>query len=239
MSIIFISDLHLSAQTVKINTIFLKFLQQQAANAEKLYILGDFFELWIGDDNTTTFSKTIQHALQQIAQQIPTYFMHGNRDFLIGQDFARQANISLLPDPSVIDLYGEKVLLMHGDSLCTDDIAYQQSRKKFRDPTYQKVLLAKPLWQRKLYAKYLQHKSRWHKRRVSTEIMDINQKAVDQIFQQYAIQTLIHGHTHRPGIHINYENDNQRQRIVLSDWHDYGNALICSPTGAKRLIYFS
>ena len=239
MSTIFISDLHLSTKTAKTSHIFLTFLQQQAVNAEKLYILGDFFELWIGDDNVTTFSKTIQNALQQAAQHTSIFFMHGNRDFLIGQDFAKQANITLLPDPCIIDLYSEKVLLMHGDLLCTDDTTYQQARKKFHHSAYQKMLLNKPLWQRKLYAKYLQYKSYWHKRHASIDIMDVNQEAVNQAFEKYAVNTLIHGHTHRPGIQINYRNKKPHQRIVLSDWHHHGNALVCSPTGAKRLIYFS
>lgn len=233
---LFISDIHLQEETPKITSIFLQFLQQQAPNADALYILGDCFETWIGDDDCSSFNQQISQALRILASQgTPIYVMHGNRDFLLGSRFAQQSSVQLLPDPTVIQLYGQTILLSHGDRLCTLDIKHQAYRNKANRRWVQKLFLCLPLLLRQTIAKRLRQKSRQHNLTVPAYITDVTPKEVQRLMKQYQVELLIHGHTHRPAIHeINIEGY-LGKRIVLGPWHDSGNALIYHDDGSYAL----
>lgn len=236
MHTLFISDLHLDPTTPETTAIFLRLLHDQAQQADAIYILGDFFETWIGDDATTPFMQTIISALRTVTQSgTPIYFMHGNRDFLIGNKFTQQSGCQLLPDPTIIDLYGTPTLIMHGDTLCTDDEAYLRFRQYARNPCYQRIFLSLPLIMRRFIANFLRKRSQRHIDMSSAIIMDANATEIQRITQQYATPLLIHGHTHRPSIQLSYGNT-QLCRIVLSDWHKQGNMLICRADGIRRLL---
>jgi UDP-2,3-diacylglucosamine hydrolase len=231
-NIYFISDLHLQSSEPKIVHAFLHFLTEYAAYAECLYILGDFFEAWIGDDDNTPLVKQIKAALQTLtAQGIPVYFMHGNRDFLIGQRFAKETGVQLLADPTLLNLYGKKILLMHGDLLCIDDQKYQQFRKKAHDPKFQKRILRLPLLVRRLLAGWARYKSKKHTGKTNLMLQDVNQPEVLRVMQQHDVDILIHGHTHRPAIHDIKLNHKNAQRIVLAAWHDEGHYLCLDANG--------
>lgn len=237
MHTLFISDLHLEPAHPGITEIFLNFLQsEQALQADALYILGDFFAAWIGDDNLSEFNKKIIVALQNFtAKGIPTYFMHGNRDFLIGKRFLQQTGCQLLIDPTLIDLYGEPALLMHGDTLCTDDIKYLKFRRVARNNCYQKLFLSLPLKIREKIAGGLRKKSRQQ----HMIMVDTNQSEIERVLKQYNVKLLIHGHTHKPAIHCFDLNNKNTCRIVLSDWNDKaGSVLVCTANGEKRLETF-
>ena len=224
MTTLFISDLHLDEENPKIINLFFDFLDQLDNRIDALYILGDFFEVWVGDDEQTDLQKNVCKKLKSLTEKnIPVYFMHGNRDFLIGKRFLRAAHCKLLKDPTVIDLYGKKILLMHGDTLCTDDVAYQKFRKKARNPFYQKLFLLLPLALRKNIASKMRTKSKKYTANTDSRIMDTNPAEVARIVQQHPINLLIHGHTHRPAIH---ELGSDKKRIVLAAWHEQGNVLI-------------
>ena len=222
----FISDLHLDANTPAIVRSFLVLLEQIAADAEALYILGDFFEYWVGDDaldtpSTTVFQPVIQ-ALHRLSEQgVALYFLHGNRDFLVGDGFAQATGCTLLPEHQVIDLYGTPTLLLHGDTLCTDDVDYQKIRKMFRNPQWQAQFLALPLVERIRQAEAMREQSRLAMQHKQAEILDVNPQSVVDTLQAYGVIRLIHGHTHRPAIHdLRIHNDSRiAQRIVLGDWH--------------------
>lgn len=232
----FIADLHLSPARPEITTLFISFLHQSASDCEALYILGDLFEYWIGDDDPTLYQEVID-ALSIFCkeQKIPTFFIHGNRDFLIGNDFAQTTGIQLLAEQTVIDLYGTPTLIMHGDTLCTDDIGYQTLRLQLRDPMWQKQFLALPLENRHAQAQELREKSKLAMQGKSTEIMDVNQEAVAQTLQQQQVVHLIHGHTHRPATHHFTVHDQQAERIVLGDWYQQGSVLKVDAT-EKQLL---
>jgi UDP-2,3-diacylglucosamine hydrolase len=238
LATLFISDLHLDSKTPHITDLFLTFLKTQTHNVDALYILGDLFEVWIGDDDRNLFAQKISQALHTFSQHIPIYFMHGNRDFLLGEQFAQVCGMQLLSDPTKIDLYGVPTLLLHGDSLCIDDVAYQQIRKKTRDPIFQQKILNKPLWLRKMMAKYYRAKSRRHNQQTQYKLMDVNQSEIEKLVNEYQVQLLIHGHTHKPTLHYFQLEGRWIEHIVLSDWHAQSNVLICSPDGEKRLVYF-
>ncbi len=230
--ILFISDLHLQASEPRITEIFLQFLSGPALEAEALYILGDFFEAWIGDDDLSSYNLIIINAIHQATKKgLPIYFMHGNRDFLIGKNFARRTGISLLPDPTVIELFGVRTLLMHGDSLCTFDIKHQKARRFTLNPCCQWLALRLPLWVRRRGGQWLRGKSRRRLHHTENYIMDVNPEAVDKVMQSYQAQQLIHGHTHRPAIH----NLAHGKRIVLGSWHQAGSVLICTDQGNCEL----
>lgn len=226
MAIFFISDLHLSAERPAITQAFADFLQTTAKGADALYILGDFFDAWIGDDEDAPFAAQIKNLLSDYASTgTPVYFMHGNRDFLIGEQFAREAQIELLPDPSVIDLYGEPVLLMHGDSLCTRDQEYMQFRQQVRSPAWQAQILALPLAQRRQMAVGLRAQSKSMSSMKAEDIMDVTPEEVLKSLREHQVSTLIHGHTHRPNRHALAEGE----RIVLGDWESHGWYLKATP----------
>jgi len=217
--IIFISDLHISIEKTEITRRFISFLQNQALNASAVYILGDFFDSWVGDDDNTPPNKKIKQQLKKLTDSgTQVYLQQGNRDFLLGQQFCDEAGITLLDEYTVIDLFGVKTLLTHGDLLCTDDIPYQEFRKKSRTTEWKQNVLTKPLLLRLLVARWYRFRSFFHKRKKAQEIMDVNQQTITQTMQQHDCLRLIHGHTHRPALH-NFEiNNKQAQRFVLAEW---------------------
>lgn len=224
---LFISDLHLDSSRPEITQLFLAFLQR-ARTAEALYILGDLFEAWIGDDDDSDVALSVRQGLRGLTDHgTPVYLMHGNRDFLLGTAFEQDTGAMLLADPTVIDLYGQPTLLMHGDLLCTDDHAYQQFRVQVHDPAWQQAVLSKPLSERRQLAVSLRGESQQANADKQTELMDVNQTAVEAAMRGHGVRRLIHGHTHRPGVH-DFELDGLAvQRIVLGDWYDQGSMLYC------------
>lgn len=221
MTTLFISDLHLEESRPDITRAFLAFLQDRAVNAHTLYILGDFFEAWIGDDEHTPLQEQIAAALKQISSGTALYVMHGNRDFLLGQDYCKRIGATLLDDPTVIDLYGTPTLLMHGDSMCTADVEYQKFRANMRNPKTQQMLLARPLKDRQLMARQLREMSMAKNKGKSQAIMDVTAKEVVRVMEQHQVQQLIHGHTHRPARHPLQVNGQPAERIVLGDWDSH------------------
>ncbi|MBM7062058.1 UDP-2,3-diacylglucosamine diphosphatase [Pseudomonas sp. UL073] len=226
MSILLISDLHLEEERPDITRAFLHFLQTRAPQAEALYILGDFFEVWIGDDAMTPFQHSIAQALRQLsAGGTRVYLMHGNRDFMIGRQFCLEAGCTLLADPTCVEMNGERVLLMHGDSLCTRDEAYMRLRRLLRNPLVLWTLRHLPLATRQTLARKLRNESRTQTRMKASEITDVTPEEVPRIMALHGATTLIHGHTHRPATHPLKIDDRAAQRIVLGDWDRQGWAL--------------
>ncbi len=239
MSVLFVSDLHLEAERPDITRAFLHFLEQRASQAEALYILGDFFEVWIGDDGMDEFQRSIAAALRRLsASGTRIYLMHGNRDFLIGRRFCREAGCQLLREGSVVELYGKPVLLLHGDSLCTRDASYQRLRKRLRNPLSLWLLRNLPLSTRRKLARKLRDASRMRTREKAAEIVDVTPEAVPQVMAVHGVHTLIHGHTHRPAVHQLQIGGQHAQRIVLGDWDHQGWVLVVDPQG-YRLESFS
>jgi len=226
MATLFISDLHLEADRPEIGEQFLDFLDEEAADAEALYILGDFFEYWVGDDDPDEYYASIKRSLRAFTDSgVPTYFMHGNRDFMIGETFAEQTGVTILRDPYPLDLFGKRVLLSHGDALCTDDTEYQKVRTMTRNPDWQAMILAKPLEERIAIAKQARARSQDRNKTLSESIVDVNADAVRQTISEYGVEILLHGHTHRPGIHGVEVDDRFAKRVVLGDWYDQGSVL--------------
>jgi len=225
---LFISDLHLDDARPQATESFLAFLRDEAAGAEALYILGDLFEYWLGDDAPTPVGQAVAPALRALPDRgVPVYFTHGNRDFLLGQAYAEAAGLQLLDEEQVVDLYGARTLLLHGDTLCTDDVRYQEVRTMLRDPAWQADFLAKPPAERVAAARKARELSAEYKDGVSMEIMDVNQKAVEDAMDRHGVRHMIHGHTHRPAIH----EAGDRQRVVLGDWYEQGSVLTVSADG--------
>ncbi len=226
MTTLFISDLHLEADRPEIGEQFLDFLGDEAAEADALYILGDFFEYWVGDDDPDEYYASIKRSLRAFTDSgVPVYFMHGNRDFMIGETFADETGITLLPDPFPVELYEKSVLLSHGDALCTDDVEYQQVRAMTRNPEWQATMLAKPLEERIAIAKQARSQSQERNKTLSESIMDVNADAVKQTIAEHGVEILLHGHTHRPAIHGIEVDDRIAKRVVLGDWYDQGSVL--------------
>jgi UDP-2,3-diacylglucosamine hydrolase len=235
MSILFISDLHLDESWPHIVDEFERFLTEDARGARALYILGDLFESWIGDDDDSPIADRVARALRALSDSgVPIYFMRGNRDFVLGKDFARKAGMTILDDPTVIDLDGTRTLLMHGDTLCTDDVAYQKFRKIMHNRWFQRIALALPLSVRRRIAGRLRGQSQKHVARKTEAIMDVNQGAVEAAMRAHGVRTLIHGHTHRPAAH-RFDLDGQTaERIVLGDWYDQSSILTWPRPAAGR-----
>lgn len=230
MSILFISDLHLDASRPEITRLFLDFLKRDAVQSEALYILGDFFEAWVGDDDDSELGLQVTSALRELSDTgVPVFFMRGNRDFLVGQDFAHRAGLQILPDPCVLQLYGKPAMLMHGDLLCTDDIAYQAFRAQVRSEPWQSQFLSQALSARQAFAAQARAASKQHQSGLmdgqQENIMDVSQASVQSLMKRYGVNRLIHGHTHRPAIHQFYIDDISSQRIVLGDWYSQGSVL--------------
>jgi UDP-2,3-diacylglucosamine hydrolase len=224
-----ISDLHLSDERPEITALFSLFLQNDAAKARALYILGDLFEVWLGDDAVLPAYRPVMDGIRALtAGGVPVYVMHGNRDFLIGEGFVKLSGCRLLEDPTVIELDGKRTLLMHGDTLCTDDAEYQRFRAQVRNPDTQRQFLALPVNERIAVAKHYRRESRERSRSKAEEIMDVNQGAVMDIMRRHEVYQLIHGHTHRPAVHSFTLDNHSAQRIVLGDWYEQGSILRCS-----------
>ncbi|MCE4073003.1 MULTISPECIES: UDP-2,3-diacylglucosamine diphosphatase [Pseudomonas] len=235
MSVLFISDLHLEAERPDITRAFLHFLSTRARSAQALYILGDFFEAWIGDDGMDEFQHSIARALRELSDSgTRIYLMHGNRDFLIGKAFCREAGCTLLRDPSLIDLGGEKILLMHGDSLCTLDAAYMKLRRWLRNPLTLFILRNLPLATRHKLARKLRKESRAQTRMKASEIVDVTPAEVEKIMRDKGVRILIHGHTHRPAVHELEIDGRPARRIVLGDWDRQGWALEADEQGMQQ-----
>lgn len=233
--ILLISDLHLEQERPDISRAFLRFLETRAPQAQALYILGDFFEVWIGDDAISPFQHSIAQALRRLNERgTRVYLMHGNRDFMIGKAFCREAGCTLLPDPSVIELNGERVLLMHGDSLCTQDVGYMKLRRWLRNPLSLFILRHLPLSTRQKLARKLRNESRTQTRMKASDIVDVTPDEVLRIMQLYKVRTLIHGHTHRPATHQLTLDGEAATRIVLGDWDKQGWALQVDATGLQQ-----
>lgn len=228
---LFVSDLHLDNKRPHIIAAFCRFLQE-VSDTDALYILGDLFEYWIGDDDPAVGLQSAINSLRNLnLSGIPVFFIHGNRDFLVGSAFANSTHCKILPEETIVDLYGTPTLIMHGDTLCTDDIAYQKYRAKARNKWIQKTLLLLSVKQRLKIAERLRNKSIAATQGKPPYIMDVNQNAVEQVMLNHNVQCLIHGHTHRPSIHDFTINGNAYKRIVLGDWYDQGSVLRCTPDG--------
>lgn len=216
--ILFISDLHLSPERPDITQAFLHFLNTTAKNAEALYILGDFFDAWVGDDDDTAEFACIKRALKSYSENTAVYFMVGNRDFLIGKQFAEETGCKLLPEPTLIQLANEPTLLIHGDSLCTGDAAYMEFRAMVRNTQWQQAILSKPLAERKALAAQMRAQSAEANSLKASDIMDVTPSEVAKLMEEHKVKRLIHGHTHRPDRHELQTALGEAERIVLGDW---------------------
>ena len=233
---LFIADLHLEDNAPERTQWLLAFLAGPAREAEAVYILGDLFEFWIGDDALSTSAQQAAKATAALhAAGVRCYFMHGNRDFLLGQSYASIAGMTLLPENLVVDLYGTPTLLLHGDTLCTDDAEYQVFRQQARDPAWQAAILAMSIEERLQMARSARVASIEHTGSTSMDIMDVNAEAVSETFRKHNVSRMIHGHTHRPAFHKVDLGDTTAQRIVLADWHEAGSYLEVSPDGAESI----
>jgi UDP-2,3-diacylglucosamine hydrolase len=226
VSTLFISDLHLDDVRPHIVADFERFCAGEARDADALYVLGDLFEAYIGDDDDAALNARIAAALHGVAGAgTPVFYIAGNRDFLLGEDYARRCGMQLLDDGTVVDLYGTPTLILHGDVLCTDDAAYLAFRKQVRDPAWQRAFLARPLQERRAFAAQARDASRAHTSSTDMAIMDVNQRAVEHALHQAGVTRMIHGHTHRPAIHEFELGGIPAQRIVLGDWYEQGSVL--------------
>ncbi len=235
MATLLISDLHLQEERPDITRAFLHFLATRARQADALYILGDFFEAWVGDDGMSAYQQSIARALRELTDSgTRLYLMHGNRDFLIGKQFCRETGAKLLNDPSLVTLEGQRVLLMHGDSLCTQDLAYMKLRRWLRHPLTLFILRHLPLSTRFKLARKLRSESKAQTRMKAAEIIDVTPELIPQVLAQHGVTTLIHGHTHRPATHDLRVNGQPARRIVLGDWDACGWALQIDENGFQQ-----
>ena len=238
MATLFIADLHLQTEEPAITAGFLRFLRGEAKSADALYILGDLFEAWIGDDDPNPLHREMAAAIRALVDSgVPCYFIHGNRDFLIGKRYARESGMTLLPEEQVLDLYGRKVLIMHGDTLCTDDTGYLAFRAKVHTPWIQKVFLALPLFIRNRIAARMRAGSKAANSSKSMTIMDVNPQAVVRVMEKHDVQWLIHGHTHRPDVHSLIANGQPAHRVVLGAWHTEGSMVKVTPEGVELIAF--
>ena len=238
MATLFIADLHLQTEEPAITAGFLRFLQGEARQADALYILGDLFEAWIGDDDPNPLHQQIASAIKAVVDAgVPCYFIHGNRDFLVGQRFARQSGMLLLAEEERLDLYGREVLIMHGDTLCTDDPGYLAFRAKVHTPWIQRLFQALPLFIRRRIAARMRADSKAANSSKSMDIMDVNPQAVVDVMERHHVQWLIHGHTHRPAVHELQANGQPAWRVVLGAWHSEGSMVKVTPDDVE-LIHF-
>ncbi|WP_313084314.1 UDP-2,3-diacylglucosamine diphosphatase [Atlantibacter sp.] len=238
MATLFIADLHLSTEEPAITAGFLRLLAGEARTADALYILGDLFEAWIGDDDPNPLHGQIASAIKALVNSgVPCYFIHGNRDFLVGKRFARQSGMILLPEEQVLTLYGKRILIMHGDTLCTDDIGYLRFRAKVHQPWLQKLFLALPLFIRQRIAAKMRAGSKASNQTKSEAIMDVNPQAVIDVMTRHHVHHLIHGHTHRPAIHELDIEHHPARRYVLGAWHHEGSMIKVSNTDIELLFF--
>ncbi|WP_111642018.1 UDP-2,3-diacylglucosamine diphosphatase [Marinimicrobium alkaliphilum] len=223
MPTLFISDMHLHESRPAVTEAFYDFLQTRASDAHALYILGDFFDAWIGDDDDSALATDVAKALAKVsAAGTEIFLMHGNRDFLIGHDYAKRCGASLIPGGTVIDLYGTHTLLMHGDELCTQDREYMAFRQQVRSPEWQQQILSQPLTVRRAMAQQLREQSASMNSLKAEDIMDVTPEDVVRVMRDALVTRMIHGHTHRPARHPLGIDGRSAERIVLGDWHDKG-----------------
>ncbi|HBU95434.1 MAG TPA: UDP-2,3-diacylglucosamine diphosphatase [Leclercia adecarboxylata] len=238
MATLFIADLHLQTEEPAITAGFLRFLQGEARHADALYILGDLFEAWIGDDDPNPLHREIAIAIKALVDSgVPCFFVHGNRDFLLGKRYARDCGMTLLAEETVLDLYGRNILIMHGDTLCTDDIGYLAFRAKVHTPWIQTLFLALPLFIRSRIAAKMRAGSKAANSSKSMTIMDVNPQAVASVMAKHQVQWLIHGHTHRPYMHDLTVNDKPAHRVVLGAWHTEGSMIKVTPDGVELIAF--
>lgn len=234
MTTLFISDLHLTTERPAIGEAFLRFLQGEARQAEALYILGDLFEIWLGDDAVVPVYQPFIEGLKGLTDSgTPCYVMRGNRDFLLGERFEAMTGTTLLPDPYRLDLYGTPTLLMHGDLLCTDDVEYLKFREMVLSEDWQREFLSMSVEERVEYGRQLREKSREAIQGKQVDIMDVNATAVEQTMRRYDVTRLIHGHTHRPARHRLKLDGVAVERIVLPEWYEQGGVLRCTAQGCE------
>ncbi len=236
MTVYFLSDLHLCEDRPESSRLFSDFLDGPARRAEAVYILGDLLEYWVGDDTLSREPPHFIGALRALADHgVAVFLMHGNRDFLLGNEFARATHCQLIDDPTVISLYATPTLLMHGDTLCTDDVAYQAMRAQVRDPKWQQQVLSQTWEQRIKLAHHYRNESQKQTRDKPEYITDVNQQAVENAMRAAGVTRLIHGHTHRPAVHEFLLDGQQAQRIVLPDWYESGGVLECDERGYRMV----
>ena len=239
MSTLFISDLHLDQTRPNITALFIEFLHTHAPQHEQLYILGDLFEAWIGDDVIPDFANQVAMNIRALQQQgTRVFFIHGNRDFLLGHDYAARCGMEILPELCVIDLYGQPTLLLHGDTLCTEDTAYQAFRQKTRQASFQTAFLAQSPQERQRIALQARNSSasqqsqlKAHQREEFERITDVHQDSVNALFLEFGLHHMIHGHTHRPKVHVDQRDNQAYTRCVLGDWYEQGSVLTVSAQG--------
>ncbi|MFY8282218.1 UDP-2,3-diacylglucosamine diphosphatase [Pseudoalteromonas sp. SSMSWG5] len=235
----FIADLHLTENRPDITAAFFDFLDSKIINddVDALYILGDFFEVWVGDDYQTDLSVSVATRLSQVSESgTKVFFIHGNRDFIMREGYAKSASMTLLPEQVVIDLYGTPTVILHGDEMCTQDVEYQKFRKKSRGWWWPKLMLAMPLWYRKKIARNAREKSKQSQAGKALEILDVTEDAVLTMFKKHQVKNMIHGHTHRPNVHYYNVNGETHTRTVLGDWYEQGSYLRVTPD-KQELIY--
>ena len=238
MATLFIADLHLQTEEPAITAGFLRFLQGEARHADALYILGDLFEAWIGDDDPNPLHREIAIAIKALVDSgVPCFFVHGNRDFLLGKRYARDCGMTLLAEETVLDLYGRNILIMHGDTLCTDDTGYLAFRAKVHTPWIQTLFLALPLFIRSRIAAKMCAGSKAANSSKSMTIMDVNPQAVASVMAKHQVLWLIHGHTHRPYMHDLTVNDKPAHRVVLGAWHTEGSMIKVTPDGVELIAF--
>ncbi len=231
---LFIADLHLADEQPELNRLFVEFLAGRARQAEALYILGDLFEAWLGDDLLFPFCEPILYGLKDLVRSgVPVYLMHGNRDFLLGEQFCALSGCQLLDDPTRLDLHGTPTLLMHGDLLCSDDHDYQAMRNKLRNPVWSAEFLAQTPQARIEFVRQLREQSREASGMKAEQIMDVNQTTVEQTMREHGVSQLIHGHTHRPASHRFALDGQAAIRHVLPDWQSQAAVLVCSAEGCE------
>jgi len=228
-----VSDLHLDASAPEVIDQFIEFLRTEGRNASALFILGDLFEVWIGDDDPDPAKARVQAAIRELTSAgVPCFVMHGNRDFLIGRRFAAATGCVLIDDRgTVVEIAGQRALLLHGDVLCTDDHDYQRLRRRVRNPLTKAILRLLPLGTRRNLAAKMRAGSKAHIAKSMEQIMDVNPAAVEQAFRTHGVDLMIHGHTHRPAVHRLTVDGRPATRIVLGDWYDQGSVLRFDATG--------
>ncbi|MEH2921098.1 UDP-2,3-diacylglucosamine diphosphatase [Samsonia erythrinae] len=238
MATLFIADLHLSLHEPAITAGFLRFLRHEAVHADALYILGDLFDAWIGDDDPQPLHATVAAEVYKLHQRgVPCYFVHGNRDFLLGKRFADESAMTLLPTETVLDLYGQKILILHGDTLCTDDHAYQKFRRRVHNPFIQRLFLRLPLSLRVKIANKMRAASQQANQQKTQQIMDVNPEKVRERLRHHQVNTLIHGHTHRPAIHQIDLDGAHARRAVLGAWHQAGSMIKVTPQNIELIAF--
>lgn len=232
MHTLFISDLHLTPKRPDITDCFMTFMHDDAPKADALYVLGDLFDFWIGDDDPTDFAQQIKHEFKAlVAKGVPVFFSHGNRDFLVGKKFAKHTGVTLLDEEHVIDLYGHQVVVLHGDTLCTEDLRYLAFREKVHKPWLQWLFNRLPFFIKTRIVRKIQADTSNDKSNKSMTIMDVTPSEVLSVLNKHHVDTMIHGHTHRPNIHKITTDKGERTRIVLGDWYTQGSMLVYTKDG--------